>query len=273
MVRCGWEKTGRRVRAWVISDPSIAVEARTFAEADERLWDEIARRTGDGENYREYDPSPPLDEALRAFLEPSLVKVHANDVVHVRDDGLFEDPRCALCGVPKGRRTDRPLPLRDLSKSGGVVAIKHGTVTTFRPVFAAEFLSLLDDDERARFTWREVERPAKSRMRVTELVASNLNVERVGVKGLRPLKSSPAWSCERCGFRVHPRYVDWSWPSSWIAAEDLPSPLPSCFTVGEWPDLSLCFTAQRWGELSKKSVSKGLLTADVGVVPAGRAGR
>lgn len=71
MFRCGWERERQGVRAWVTGDPTLSVQGRTFAQADEKLWAEILRRTGDGENYREYDPPAPVDEALRAFLEPA----------------------------------------------------------------------------------------------------------------------------------------------------------------------------------------------------------
>jgi hypothetical protein len=264
---CSWKKVGNRFRVWVKNRPKLAAEADSFEAADEELWSVIIRATDDGENTREYDPPAPAGAEVAAFLTPPLVVVVGNERATLRSEMLFAGERCAQCGRPSGPRTAEPLASDDIDSSSdaGFAVIRHrpyGNVTAH--YFSEGFLDLLTPEERARFEWRKVERPARAKKAFYELVASGVHVRQAGVRDLPEQREG--WRCDRCGVARLPYYTREGWPSRYVCAADLPDPLPSCFTVGEGSQLNLCFRLERWRELVGQKGAKGLLSNDVGVV-------
>jgi hypothetical protein len=70
---CSWKKQDDVYHVWVKRRPKLAAKAKTFNQADRRLWAVIIDATGDGESIREYDPPAPDSEA-------ALVDVHQADM-------------------------------------------------------------------------------------------------------------------------------------------------------------------------------------------------
>jgi DNA-directed RNA polymerase subunit RPC12/RpoP len=267
---CSWKRLGRHFHVWVKSRPKLAAEGRTFAEADEALWSLIVEKTGDGENSREYQPRAPVDAELEEFLNPPLVAVIGDALVHVEAGTEFDGVRCTTCGHIDGRRSDEPLVVADLSSgfdAGAVVIHQRPYATATRYIFSDEFLALLLADERKRFAWRRVVRPSRAKRVFHELLDADLTVHNVGVSGL---PKTGGWRCDKCGFRRFPHYVAWTWPSYWVCATDLPRRVPSCFGLNDGHDLALCITADRWSAVVGKRGTRGVLSYEVGVAPPER---
>lgn len=230
----------------------------------------IIENTGDGENSREYQPRAPVDAELAKFLTPPLVVVIGDTLVHVNAATEYDGDRCNTCGHIGGRRSDEPLVVADLDSgfdAGLVVIHQRPFASARRYIFSDDFLALLLPGERTRFAWRRVARPSRAKRAFHELLGADLTMESVGISGL---PKTGGWRCDRCGYRVLPHYVAWSWPSHWVCATDLPRRVPSCFGLTSGHDLALCITAERWRSLVGKRGTRGLLSYEVGVAPPGR---
>jgi hypothetical protein len=274
VVVCSWKKTADGYRVWVKGRPKLAAEADTFETADERLWEVILRATGDGENTREYAPASPRGSGEGPAV--GVVMVSGNTVAHVNDasGALHAGERCPRCGNSTGGRTETPLRLDDIESGyeGGIAHIREGTYAKgSRPFFSDRFRSLLTAEERARFTWRKVERPRRAKKEFYELATSSVDVPVVGV---RSLKGDGGGRCETCGWFALPFYNTASGGPHWfVCASDLPHPVPSCFTASHGRTCYLCFTAERWEKLVGKPGTRGVVSSDVGVVDAERCER
>jgi hypothetical protein len=62
------------------------------------------------------------------------------------------------------------------------------------------------------------------------------------------------WRCSGCGRLTWGYWIDGFSIHSFIAASDLPRPLPGIFTVGRPPEVHLCATGERWRRLVGKAV-------------------
>ncbi len=62
------------------------------------------------------------------------------------------------------------------------------------------------------------------------------------------------------------RFLDLLKIHDFVAKTDLPTPLPTCFTVGSDNDVRLCLTQERWLELARKPGARGLVGREIGVV-------
>jgi hypothetical protein len=276
-----WKKTTDGYRVWVKNRPKHAAEGKTFQEADEALWEVIMRATNDGENTREYEPPPPVLAELSAFLEPAIVCITGNaGGVRADPQGLFNDGYCERCGAPKGVRTDKALVADVGSEDVGAAMLvtKPSYARTRLHYFSERFLDLLKPSERDRFTWKPLERGPRARKVYYELVAADLVVPKVGVTGL-PVAGAPGkpggWRCGQCGFAVIPHYGSWgeAWPLDYVCGTDLPEPLPSCFALPSGRALSLCMRERRWRKIVGHKSTNGVVTGQVGVVPADRCDR
>ena len=115
-------------------------------------------------------------------------------------------------------------------------------------LFSERFLSLLSAAERRRFRWRavNVSNPTKITPALFEIVASEVHLAPVALRGGNPDRE---W-CDGCGRHGPPNYPlvgclpTWlnpdgesarrEQPDLYVAAPDLPEPVPPWFTVGEW---------------------------------------
>jgi hypothetical protein len=129
-------------------------------------------------------------------------------------------------------------------------------------IFSEEFLHLLTAEERRRLQFRQVERTRPARKRFVELIGPP-GPQFVAATGL----SMNGWHCSSCGHRTFGCWVEGMAIHEFIAKDDLASPLPGLFTVGNPPEIHLCATRQRWHELIGKEGSRGFVSLPLGVVP------
>jgi hypothetical protein len=262
---CTWKKTDAGYRVWVKRRPKLAAEGETFEAADERLWEVILRATGDGENNREYVPALPTDGADTAG--PRIVSVSGDTIAAMPDPlgMLYTGERCPRCGNSTGGRSEVPLRLDiESGYEGGIAFIREGTFAKgTRPFFSDAFLDLLTADERERFIWRRVDRPARAKKVFYELVGSTVDLPVVAVTHL---PGDGGGRCEVCGWLALPLYNQGSaGPRRFVCSADLPATAPSCFTASEGRSSYLCFTLIRWESLVGKAGTRGLVSSDVGV--------
>jgi hypothetical protein len=136
-------------------------------------------------------------------------------------------------------------------------------------VFSEPFLSLLSSSERASLELRSVVAPRRSRTTYYELVGPG-GPMLVGVKGLVP---NGGWVCDTCGYRTFGYRRTGFDLHSLVAQEDLPSPLPGIFTIGQSPHVELVATSQRWSELVGNKAARGIVSTALGVAPADKVDR
>jgi hypothetical protein len=276
---CSWQKKGERFLVWVKRQPSVAAEGESFDEANERLWDAICGTYGDGEAVTEFDPPPPENPRTSWYRRAAVVAIHENSRADVADfQPYFVGGYCPDCGVPRGPRNEVPLVVDRIEAGGdGAFAtvpsrIKRGRPTPMVQLYSEQFLELLDPPEIATLTWRRVERrQPRARKVFYELVSSKVHIREVGVRGV-PSKFG-GWRCRTCGFEdIGHFYFPYSprTPGSWISIGDLPHPFPTGFTIGKGKGLTLCFLRERWAGMLGKPGTRGLATAEVGVVDADR---
>jgi len=267
---CTWRRRGSRYRVWVKRRPSLAAEAESFEEADEALWEAIAKATGDGENEHEYDPPEPGRAFTGSGLLRRLAMVDGNGRAHVANaEALFTRGYCPQCRRPHGKRTAAPLRAEKVAGGfeGGRAAVTMSATSPWLwlQYFSADFLRLLRPRERDSFEWRPIERRGRGKA-FFELVSSRLNVP------FAAFKPDYCWiplaRCDTCGGKSEPCYGFAPPTPFWYVSElDVPSPLPSCFTVGDRHERALlCFTPERWRQLVRRAGARGIRSYDVGVV-------
>lgn len=254
-----WKKKGRRFEVWVESRPELRAEAATFAEASAALHEQVMKAFDDGEALLEYRPPAPDDPGLRRFLDPPLVWVVGNTRALVTNPAeLFSGGICPRCRQPHGDRTAAPAILDDIEPGYDGGFAYPGRLI----FFSGEFLALLTEDERGRMEWRPVQRAGRGRKSFLEMIAAPA-APLVAVRGL---DFPPVEACHACGQRPAPRYFG---PDltlhEFVCREDLPRPLPTCFTMGAGHDCSLVMPRARWQQLVGRPGTRGLVTNDVGV--------
>ncbi|MFN7138562.1 MAG: hypothetical protein ACK4UN_04435 [Limisphaerales bacterium] len=126
-------------------------------------------------------------------------------------------------------------------------------------ILSEEFLNLLSPAERRQLDLRPVVRKGKSR-KFYELIGP-AGPPFVAVAGL----PASGWRCSECnratwgywlkGFPIH----------GFVAATDLPQPIPGVFTIGTPPEVHLCMTGSRWRELRGKPGTRGFVSRPLGV--------
>lgn len=275
---CSWKKEGERFRLWVKRQPSVAAEGESFDEANERLWGAICGAYGDGEAVTEFDPPPPEDPSTSWYRRAAVVAIHQNSRADIADfQPYFVGGFCPDCGTPRGPRNELTLVVERIEAGGdGAFAtvpwqVSRSHHSPMVQLYSEELLELLDPAEIAALTWRRVERrQPRARKVFYELVSSKVHIRQVGVRGV---PKPGGWRCRACGvedigFYFFP-YTTRT-PHSWISIEDLPRPFPTCFTIGKRKDLTLCFLRERWAGMVGKPGTRGLASAEVGVVDADR---
>ena len=198
----------------------------------------------------------PDDQPAGAGARLSAVHWYLSPVggVEVQNlDALFTGGTCAQCFVPLGVRTRRRMTVRHSDapsrRSDGVLAQLPEQLKgpTFH-LFSERFRERLSAAERRPFRWRavDVSNPTKATLPLFEVVASEVHVQAVALRGSNPDRD---W-CPGCGRHGPPAYPlagglpDWlnpggepaggARPRMFVAADSLPDPAPPWFTVGEW---------------------------------------
>jgi len=257
---CAWKKVGNLIKVWVKNKPKLQVSAATFEAADELLADQILVAFGDGENVREYVPSPPKSPAKVQLLDLDLVTVTGNSHLPVEGDPglLYTGGACPKCRSLLGERSTVPLTL-----SYGNSRYEAGFVWQAPFQFFSEaFLNLLKPKERAAFDWRPVQFKARTKKLFYELRPKQM-ISFVKVKGMKfdvircpSCQTLRGLHCFRAGTPIY----------HYLSAADLPKPLPSCLAIGLPTRFYLCFTRKRWRELVGQPGTRGMVSNPVGVV-------
>ena len=273
---CGWSQTREGWTLWTQEKPNARVTAATYQEAEERLVAAVQDRGGAMVVVMEFVPPLPLSVREARYGSPELFLICGDDRFETDQpriaafatpeqiesrlswlDGFFQSPVCRLCKRATGPRSERPIKLTYApSKGDGAFGSLGGTSIQ---IVSEEFVSLMTDEERARIQLRVTE--AKGRRRFYE-VAGPSGPDSVAVAGL-PITG---WRCKGCG---QSRFGFWGEESTirnFIAAADLPSPLPGLFTTETAPEIALCATAARWSEIVKRKGTRGFVSRRLGCV-------
>src|SRR5215208_1925675 len=138
----------------------------------------------------------PDDQPAGAGARLSAVHWYLSPVggVEVQNpDALFTGGSCARCLVPLGVRTRRRMTVRHFDapsrRSDGVLAQlpERPKGPTFH-LFSERFRERLSASERRRFRWRavNVSNPTKTTLPLVEVVASEVHVPAVALRGGNP---------------------------------------------------------------------------------------
>lgn len=251
---CRWSRAGRRFRIALSGEPAISVTAPTFDQAEEDFCILLGQRFGDGEPTLEYDRAPPRSNLHRRFSRPDLVSVSGvRRFVVSRPTELFQSTLCQTCGTAVGVRTDKQLRCDKIfGLSGGAVSAFYDLGGYIR-IFSEEFVDLLTRRERAMLELRPVGR-AGGRKRYLELAGRPI-AQTVGVRRFPGLIRR---KCPICGHRCF-SYLYGTDLFKFVAAEDLPDPVPSVFVVqdeNQW--MHLCMTRERFSELRAFDAARGV---------------
>ena len=270
---CSWEKTGKAFRLWVKSRPKVQGRGKTYEKAEEKLLDNICTHYDDPEAVLEFDPPLPESPKVARFLKPAIVSVGGDTTPDfygplgsdfTKQPGRHWEPPlgelysggiCRECGSAIGERNSVPLEI-SVFETG-----YEGAFCGEIQIFSERFLALLKPREKRGLEFRPIYRRERSRIQFFELIATP-TVPYVGVKGLK----MSGWRCGTCGYRT---FGFWGWGfelNEFVAKMDLPSPLPTCFTIGTHSEIKLCFTRERWQELVTKPGARGFHSEPIGVV-------
>jgi hypothetical protein len=280
VIACKWRRTADGWRLWVKGRPDVAGGGKTYERAEEALIDAIWAAAPDLDTVipavPEYDPPLPASEFAERYLTPELYLVGGDEFVDLCSppdvergyaESLFEQGICPNCRRARGNRTDVRLQVSDMPArvdAGWVRRPFHGLPR----VFSARFLALLTDEERSRLLFEPIDSSSRARRPFFEL-RGPADVSTVGVRGLE----ADGLECTECGRRsvrvVDPRLMQPdTWIDQFVCLQDLPQPLPPCFTVGSGDELNLCLTRARWDALRGHSNASGLTSKRLGVVQA-----
>ena len=258
----------------------MRVEAPTYLVAEERLLEAIRGHGGAMQAVLEFAPPLPKSEQESKYSHPELYLICGDDRFQTdapraapfeadeqREarlawlDTFFERPVCRKCRAASSNRSERPLRLTYAPRHyDGAFGHVGSDGATHAEVVSEEFLALLSSEERHGLVIRPVARGGKSR-KLYELVGP-AGPEFVAAAGL-PVSG---WRCSGCGRLTWGYWVDGLSINSFIAASDLPRPLPGIFTVGRPPEVHLCATGERWRELVGKIGVRGFVSRALGVV-------
>lgn len=273
---CGWEQTSSGFKLWTKSRPRVSSEGETYELAAERLIEAI--QNAGGAMVPVFEFVPPLPETpletkygtpeiyTLSFAESFETELPGRTPFESREesvarlswfDDFFERPVCRTCGHATSPRSERNLPLTYVpSRYDGAFGHFGGQ---FLYLVADEFLALLSDEERAHLVLRPVVRK-RARKRFHEVLGPG-GPPLVAAADVPP----QGWRCDACG------YSTWAclradFPiDRFVAAADLPDPLPSFFTIGSPPAVRMCVTGARWRELVGRKGARGCLSQRLGV--------
>ena len=175
---CLWKKGGRNLTLFLESDPSVKVSASNLADAEEKMWELLCEKFGDGEAVLEYRTPPEVPEAqfARRYGSPNLVIVSGNDstgtLVNAKE--LHPEGYCPDCQQPL-KTNPAVVPEFDrLPSSDGATNLALGSL------FSQEFLSLLRDEEKSGLQFEPVRGPKRSQ-KTFFLLTGKPQIDFVGV--------------------------------------------------------------------------------------------
>lgn len=260
---CLWKKRGRRLTISLKSDPGVKVSAPELDEAEEKMWELLCEKFGDGEAVLQYETPPPVaaTEFATRYGTPHLVTVSVNDGM----GGLVNEKEVH----PKGYCNDCRLPLEvadGVIPEYDYVPTSDGAVTMQGLFFSENFLSLLSKKEKAGLEFLSVKGPAKAKKRFFQLTGKTV-ADYVGVPGFEGLSLH---QCRRCKRPLTISYLRNCKMYNFVALHDLPKPLPTVFAIGRDGDVSLCMTRARYSELLGQPGTRNMTSSRLWVVPDDR---
>lgn len=267
---CEWKRTPKGYQVWVKGETMLFGRGPTFDDARDALVDKICLYNGDGEAVLELDPPLPATQTEAKYTQPELMTIGSSATFEAAEtaSSLYAGPICSTCGGVTSGRSDKPLTVACLPPGvdGAFGHIGHALGHLY--VFSENFISLLTDEERRRLVLRPVQLLAEAGKQADtrkfyELLGPG-GPTAVSGQGLK----ASGWRCEACGYRTFGHWMDDPRIDGFVAAEDLPAPLPTVFSVGTL-EVRLCTTAARWREMVGRNGTRGLTSCRMGVVPAG----
>ncbi|MBI3417434.1 MAG: hypothetical protein HY043_19245 [Verrucomicrobia bacterium] len=276
---CSWKADNHGFIVWLKEHPHSKAAGRTIGEAVEWLTEAVRADGGAITPTFEFTPPLPANGGDYQFRNPDLVTVIGDERFETNqprvqafaseterraaaewNNQFFTGNTCSKCQIPSGPRNDRLLELTHMRAGydGGFVSVGAG----IRCVFSEEFLNLLTEQERQFLELRPVAAIRRGRKRFFELVG----LPRVSFVGVSCLESS-GWECPKCKGQCFGYFVKGLPFRNFVACADLPSALPSVFTVGSYWNTELCITTHRWNSLVGKKGTRGLVSHPLGAVP------
>ena len=253
---CVWAKRGARLTLALKDDPKIKVSAPELDEAEEKMWELLCEKFGDGEAVLQYVTPPPVaaTEFAARYGRPHLVIVSGNDSM----GGLLNEKEVH----PKGYCRDcrDPLVTTKVTPEYDYVPPSDGAVGGF---FSADFLSLLTKKEKEGLQLVPVVGPKRARKSFFKLTGAAV-ADFVGVPGFEGLCLD---RCRRCKRALTLMYLRNNKLYRFLALNDLPTPPPAVFVVGREGNISLCVTRERFSQLLGKPGARNITSSRVWVVP------
>ncbi|HQR07655.1 MAG TPA: hypothetical protein PLN21_12580 [Gemmatales bacterium] len=277
-----WKKGKAGFTLWVKDHPEWKGIGHTYEEAEEKLLDAILWGNKQGVTHAVIEYLKPLPASVQTakYCHPQLM-ILAGDERPDTDaprwkgsettlelderlrwtDAFYELPVCRACKAANSPRTSKPITIVSMDSGyDGLFAHTSTTPMNMHYLYSDAFLELLTDEERGRLQFQ----PALNQQNKKKYF------ELIGPAGpaLVGIRSKPVqgWKCSTCGHRW---FGYWSRDFSlnmFVAKDDLPSPLPSMFTIGRLPDIHLVATAERWSQLVGKKGAKKIISTPIGVV-------
>lgn len=220
--------------------------------------------------------------AIHWLLDPS----EGAEIMNLRE--LFSEGVCPQCIIPHGVRTARPMRIRFMNassrRSDGLLAQPpERLLGPTYGLYSDRFISLLSEPERKTMHWRPVDvaNPTRTTRAFYEVAGSSFHFRAIALRGGNAFDDL----CQHCGSRDDPHFpgtgglptwlnptsdLGWSGqPSRYLSAADLPDPMPSWFTVGDWNrGVSLGMSSHRfWPKRSSAGIDSISLFG-IGVVPS-----
>ncbi len=253
---CVWAKRGRRLTLALKGDPKVKVSAPELDEAEEKMWELLCEKFGDGEAVLQYETPPPVaaTEFATRHGTPHLVLVSGND----RMGRLINEEEVH----PKGycRDCQDPLETTKVTPEYDYVPTSDGAVGHF---FSEDFFSLLTKKEKARLQLVPVRGPKRARKSFFKLIGAPV-ADFVGVPGFEGLCLD---TCRKCKRALTIMYLRNNKLYRFLALNDLPKPLPTVFAVGREGNISLCMTRARLSQLLGQPGARNIASSRVWVIP------
>jgi hypothetical protein len=253
---CVWAKRGNRLTLALKDNPKIKVSAPELDEAEEKMWDLLCEKFGDGEAVLQYVTPPPVaaTEFAARYGRPHLVSVSGNDSM----GGLINEKEVH----PKGycRDCQDPLVTTKVTPEYDYVPASDGAVGNF---FSEQFLSLLTPKEKKALQLVPVIGPRRAKKTFFKVTGAAV-ADFVGVPGFEGLCLD---RCRRCKRALTIMYLRNNKLYTFIALDDLPKPLPAVFVAGHDENISVCMTRERFSQLLGKPGTRNITSSRVWVVP------
>lgn len=278
---CSWSQSASGYKLWVSSCPRLCGEAPTYQEAEERLIKAIQDAGGAMHAVMEFDRPLPKTVLEAKYTKPEIYLIGGDDRFETDSPAVmspgseayeeeqlkytndyFQFPVCKKCKYAMSPRSEIPLTINYTPpRFDGAFGYAGRWGSTTIQLLSEDFIELLTEREKDHLQLRPVVRKRRGR-RFYELLGP-AGPPFIAVAGLE----CKGWRCTECGHRVWGYWIKDLSIDSFVAASDLPSPLPSLFTVGTVPEISLAVTAGRWKELVGKKGTRGFTSRLLGVVP------